>query len=200
MQLTHKFSRSIFSLQAGLMTLALFMFQCSSDDETSALVADFTADVTTIPTGGVVTFTDQTIGVPDLRTWTFPGGTPSTFNGTEAKITYSAPGVYDVILTVLNARNTSTETKEGYITVTFVADFSADKTVIEPGETVFFTDLTNGSPNSWNWSFTGGDPAASDQQDVSVTYASAGVYYVTLEASDGNNTATETKTGYITVE
>lgn len=200
MQLTHKFSRSIFSLQAGLMTLALFMFQCSSDDETSALVADFTADVTTIPTGGVVTFTDQTIGVPDLRTWTFPGGTPPTFNGTEAKITYSAPGVYDVILTVLNARNTSTETKEGYITVTFVADFSADKTVIEPGETVFFTDLTNGSPNSWNWSFTGGDPAASDQQDVSVTYASAGVYYVTLEASDGNNTATETKTGYITVE
>lgn len=200
MQLIDKIFRSIFSIQAGLMILALFTLQCSSDDEASALEADFTADVTTIPTGGVVTFTDQTIGVPDLRTWTFPGGTPPTFNGTEAKITYSTPGVYDVILTVLNAQNTSTETKKDYITVTFVADFLADKTVIEPGETVFFTDETNGAPNSWNWSFTGGDPATSDQQDVSVTYAAAGVYDVTLETSDGNNTATETKTGYITVE
>ncbi len=200
MQLIQKFFRSIFLIQAGLMILALFTLQCSSDDEASVLQADFTADVTTIPSGGVVTFTDQTIGVPDLRTWTFPGGTPPTFNGTEAKITYSIPGTYDVTLTALNAQNTSTETKEDYITVTFVTDFSADKTEIEPGETVFFTDETNGSPNSWNWSFTGGSPATSDQQDVSVTYAAAGVYDVILEASDANNTAAETKTGYITVE
>ncbi len=200
MQLIQKISRSIFSFQAGLLILALFSFQCSSDDEASALDAEFTADATTIPAGTIVTFTDQTIGVPDLRTWNFPGGTPPAFNGPEPQITYNAPGAYDVILTVLNAQETDTETKEDYITVTFVADFSVDQTVIEPGETVFFTDLTNGLPNSWNWSFPGGDPATSDQQDVSVTYDAAGVYDVTLEVSDINNTTTETKTGYITVE
>ena len=193
-------SRSIFSFQAGLLILALFSFQCSNDDEASALDAEFTADATTIPAGTIVTFTDQTVGVPDLRTWSFPGGTPPAFNGPKPQITYNDPGVYDVSLTVLNALGTDTETKEGYITVTFVADFSADKTEIEVGETVFFTDLSNGTPTTWNWSFPGGDPETSELQDVAVTYPAAGVYDVTLEASDGNNTSTETKTAYISVE
>jgi len=65
---------------------------------------------------------------------------------------------------------------------------------------VFYTDLSNGTPSDWNWSFPGGDPATSDLQNVAVTYPSAGVYDVILEASDGNNTSTETKTAYITVE
>jgi len=182
------------------LLLVYASFQCSSDDGGSTLTADFIADETTISAGEVVTFTDQTIGVPDLRTWTFQGGTPPSFNGTEAKITYSTPGTYDVTLTVLNAINTSTETKDGYITVTFVADFLADNTTIKAGETIFFTDLTNGEPTAWNWSFPGGDPATSDQQDIAVTYQDIGTYDVTLEASDINNTSTETKTGYIIVE
>ena len=182
------------------LLLVYASFQCSSDDGGATLAADFIADETTISAGEVVTFTDQTIGTPDLRTWNFQGGSPASFNGTEAKITYSTPGTYDVTLTVFNAVNTSTETKEGYITVNFVTDFSADKTSIKAGETVFFTDFTNGEPIAWNWTFPGGDPATSDQQDIAVTYQNAGVYDVTLEASDNNNTSIEAKTGYIVVE
>ncbi len=200
MQLVQNFFRSFFSFPSTLVFLALGMLQCSSDDEQTALDADFMADATTVPAGSIVTFTDQTIGEPNLRTWNFPGGTPTTFNGPTPEITYSDPGVYDVILTVLTAVDTDTETKEGYITVIFISDFSADKTVIEAGETVFFTDLSKGTPTSWNWSFPGGNPETSDLMDVAVTYSTAGVYDVTLESSDGINTTTETKTAYITVE
>ena len=185
----------------AIFVCCLLMFQCDSDDSNADLTAEFVADVTTIPAGEVVTFTNLTIGVPDLISWNFEGGTPPTFNGPEAKITYSTPGKYDVTLTAFNAINTSTETKEEYITVTFVADFLADNTTIKPGETVFFSDQTNGDPVGWDWRFDGGDPAQSDQQDIAVTYQDVGTYDVILTVTDADgNTSTETKTDYIVVE
>ncbi len=110
MQHLHSFLRSRFSLPTVLIFLALSVLQCGDDDGRGSLDADFIADATTVPAGTVITFTDQTIGVPDLRTWNFPGGTPPAFNGPEPQITYSDPGVYDVTLTVLNALETDTET------------------------------------------------------------------------------------------
>jgi PKD repeat protein len=184
-----------------LLSLTLLFSTCDDDDSNAALTANFVADVTTVPAGGVVTFTNATVGVPDLISWNFEGGTPPTFNGEEARITYSTPGKYDVTLTAFNAINTSTETKEEYITVTFVADFLADNTTIKAGETVFFSDQTNGDPIGWDWRFEGGEPASSDQQDNTVTYQALGTYDVILTVTDADgNTSTETKTDYITVE
>ncbi len=79
------------------------------------------------------------------------------------------------------------------------AYFYADKQVICEGESVTFTDESYNSVNGWTWSFTGGTPSTSTAQNPTVTYANPGTYTVSLQASDGSNTATETKTGYITV-
>jgi len=81
-----------------------------------------------------------------------------------------------------------------------VADFEASEVVIAVGETVDFTDLTTGTPTSWSWTFEGGMPnVSSDQNPTAIQYDVEGIYEVTLTASDGTNTDTETKTTFIIV-
>jgi len=77
--------------------------------------------------------------------------------------------------------------------------FSADKTNITFGENVHFTDFSCGNPTSWQWTFEGGTPATSTDQNPIVSYSQAGTYDVTLTITDGTNSSTLTKSDYITV-
>ncbi len=81
-----------------------------------------------------------------------------------------------------------------------VADFIASEVVIAVGETVDFSDLTTGTPTEWTWTFEGGIPASSTEQNpMAIQYDTEGIYAVSLTASDGTNTDTETKTYFIIV-
>ncbi|NSW46427.1 MAG: PKD domain-containing protein, partial [Bacteroidales bacterium] len=85
-----------------------------------------------------------------------------------------------------------------------VADFAASRTQITPGTTISFIDQTTGgtAPTSWSWSFpgTGVTPASSTVQNPpSVTYANAGLYDVSLTATNSNGSDQEIKGGYIHV-
>jgi len=79
------------------------------------------------------------------------------------------------------------------------AAFSADEIEICEGDDVEFEDLSTNEPDTWAWTFDGAIPEDSDEQNPYVTYYNAGVYDVTLEASNsaGSNTLTEEE--YITV-
>ncbi len=79
------------------------------------------------------------------------------------------------------------------------ADFIGDTLVVCAGDSVHFTDMSNGAPTSWQWTFTGGNPASSTVQNPAAYYATPGTYSVTLSVSSlsGNNSLT--KTNYITV-
>ncbi|HJW30514.1 MAG TPA: PKD domain-containing protein, partial [Saprospiraceae bacterium] len=79
------------------------------------------------------------------------------------------------------------------------AQFTASATTVQAGQPVTFTDQTLHTPTSWAWSLPGADPANSDQQNPTVTYANPGVYDVTLTAYNAIGTDTEIKMGYITV-
>lgn len=79
------------------------------------------------------------------------------------------------------------------------AEFEANKKAICVGETIEFTDLSYNLVNDWQWTFTGGTPSSSTDQNPSVTYNAPGLYEVTLIASDGSITDTETKTAYVRV-
>ena len=78
-------------------------------------------------------------------------------------------------------------------------EFSADKVNVTFSEPVHFTDLSCGSPVSWQWSFPGGNPATSTDPNPVVEYAAVGVYDVSLTISDGVDSQTMLKQGYITV-
>ncbi len=72
--------------------------------------------------------------------------------------------------------------------------FTASQTTFCPGGFVTFTDLSSPQATSWNWSFPGGTPSSSSAQNPTVTYATAGVYNVSLTAGNqfGNNSSTQT--------
>lgn len=80
------------------------------------------------------------------------------------------------------------------------ADFTANTTSIFAGQGINFTDLSTGAPVTWNWTFQGGSPpSASAKNPTNIVYNAPGVYTVTLVASNGGFSDTETKTAYITV-
>ncbi|MCE3280128.1 MAG: hypothetical protein K0S44_2319 [Bacteroidetes bacterium] len=84
-------------------------------------------------------------------------------------------------------------------TVPPVANFSASPTTICRGSSVTFTDLSTNVPSSWSWTFPGGTPASSTVQNPTVIYNTAGVYNVTLTATNSHGTNAITMNGYITV-
>ncbi len=78
-----------------------------------------------------------------------------------------------------------------------VADFVGNPTSGDAPLDVYFTDLSTGSPTSWDWTF--GDGGSSGAQNPSHTYTGAGQYTVSLEACNSAGCDTETKPNYIDV-
>lgn len=71
---------------------------------------------------------------------------------------------------------------------------------IKEGESVHFLDMSTGNVTSWNWTFEGGTPATSTEQNPVITYNKTGSYAVTLTVGDGNTTSTATRQAYVNVE
>ena len=70
---------------------------------------------------------------------------------------------------------------------------------INEGESVHFRDTSTGDVASWSWTFEGGEPTSSTEQNPVVTYTTSGTYAVTLTVSDGSTTDTKSRTGYVVV-
>ncbi len=76
------------------------------------------------------------------------------------------------------------------------AEFVADVPVASSiPHTVQFTDQTSLNPTAWHWDF--GDGNTSEDQNPEHTYTDAGYFTVSLTASNGLETNTETKKNYI---
>jgi PKD repeat protein len=94
------------------------------------------------------------------------------------------------------------------------AEFMASQVTGVAPLTIQFNDISTGSPTSWEWTFGDNEsPGSSNQysdptqhtvlgyslQNPSHTYQTAGVYSVTLTASNAGGSSTSTKTNYISV-
>lgn len=80
------------------------------------------------------------------------------------------------------------------------ANFNASEQSIFARETVDFTDISAGSPNTWTWTFEGGSPNTySGQNPPNVRYNTPGTYDVSLTVNDGSSSVTDTRPDYITV-
>ena len=80
-----------------------------------------------------------------------------------------------------------------------VPDFTADVTEIIEGEQVHFSDLSTQDPTAWSWSFEGGTPATSNEQNPTIRYNTPGTYNVSLTVSNNNCEISKTINGMIIV-
>lgn len=107
----------------------------------------------------------------------------------------SSVGGRNNLWTQLNLEFTGTDAPAPLCTT----EFSADRISICSGGTITFTDESYNNANGWIWSFPGGTPNSSTDQNPLISYNTPGLYEVTLEATDGTITDTEVKTSYIRV-
>ncbi|WP_373840206.1 PKD domain-containing protein [Methanospirillum sp.] len=165
------------------------------------IVADFTASPMSGTAPLTVQFTDISTGNPTMWSWDFGDGC-SDMVGSPSH-TYQNPGTYTVTLTASSATGGSdTKTKEGYITVSSSgsgpkAAFTVDRQSGPKPLTVQFTDTSTGNPTMWSWDF--GDGGISMVASPSYTYQEAGVYTVSLTASNTAGSDTKTETDFISV-
>ncbi len=68
------------------------------------------------------------------------------------------------------------------------------------GEKIYFKDLSKGNPTSWEWSFPGGVPETSNEQNPVVYYTKSGTYDVTLTVADGEGEDVKTIEGFVGVK
>ncbi len=105
------------------------------------------------------------------------------------------------LIGLVHAQSTGSTTSEGgYIVVGLypVADFSATPVSGAPPLAVAFTDKSGGStPRTYQWTF--GDGGTSTDANPTHTYATTGIYSVTLTITNSYGTDSETKPNFVSV-
>ena len=159
--------------------------------------ADFTADPKLGDPPLTVTFTDLTYGKVDSYLWSFGDGSTSTLQNPVH--TYYVPGSYSVSLLVSNSYGSNRKSSEDFIVIGSppMAKFLAEPITGQVPLTVQFTDLSTGSPTSWEWLF--GDGSTSSDQNPVHTFQQSGSFNVTLKVTNNYGTAKYTPDLGITV-
>jgi PKD repeat protein len=153
-------------------------------------IADFKTNTTSISKGDEIYFLDLCLNATSVQ-WTFEGGTPSVSNEIDFPLVkYNTSGSYSVKLVVKNSAGADSIVKTNYIIVADykeikpITDFYSDYRYIYTETSVNFYDQTLNKPTSWQWTFDGGTPAISSDQNPSVIYNQPGYYDVKLVASN----------------
>ncbi len=142
-------------------------------------------------------------GITDYQ-WYFGDGTGNA-TGKSPSHTFTNPGEYDVVCTVVDAdsdRNTKHRSVNITTDQTPAPDFAASTTTITAGGLVSFTRLGSigDSPATFVWSF-GDGTANSTQEGPLHVYTTPGTYTIILSVTDvDGDVVTVTKAGYIRVD
>jgi len=129
-----------------------------------------------------ISFTNTSVGEGDSYLWDFGDGATSTDENPTH--TYATEGEYEVTLEVTNECGTSTYTE----TVLANSLPSAGFEVAGDSEgclpfTVQFEDASSSNATAWLWTFEGGTPATSTDENPTVVYDEVGSYGVTLQVT-----------------
>lgn len=137
-------------------------------------------------------FVDQSIG--NIASWLWNFDDPATGVNNYSSVqnpfhTYSAPGTYNVCLTIQGADSSCTDVTCHSVVVIIGPGCQANYSYsLDPASgiyTVNFTNLSTGGPATWLWNF--GDGSASTVENPSHTYTAPGTYQTCLTMTTINN-------------
>jgi PKD repeat protein len=186
------------------LSLSLILFRCDPDPE-PALTCNFTWNPFVANTGETVSFINASKGNPTEFTWSFEGGNPTTSSEENPSVQFNDPGDFEVRLTIMRGGVAQSKTNKISIKCTqnycmpIVSNFISNTTFIMAGNSIQFNDQSTGDPTIWEWTFEGGSPETSAEQNPNVKYDQPGFYKVTLKASKENSTDTKIEENYVTV-
>lgn len=133
-----------------------------------------------------VNFKDQS-DIGDKWVWNFGDGAISQDNSPTPKHSYSAPGLYDITLTVSNGTCSNSLTKKQYIEATDpFPRFTIAKADCNNRLTATFIESST-KATSWKWEWGDGTDTAYTTRSARIThtYPKTGKYKVRLTVSDG---------------
>ena len=81
-----------------------------------------------------------------------------------------------------------------------LANFEAIFNTACPGTELQFTDKSTNSPSSWEWSFPGGIPNSSTEENPAITYPAPGTYEVALKVANLYGEDQITRSGFIQID
>lgn len=164
--------------------------------------ADFTANKTNVFVSEELTLTNKSSDNPvGSFVWKIEGGTPAISFELNPTLTFSEPGTYKVTLEISNSAGLASKSMDIVVETlpNPVANISANKTVVFEGGIVGFTDESENLPASWEWTFEGGEPSTSNEQNPMVTYHAIGNFNVTLKVTNNSGSDLKTWNEYISV-
>lgn len=129
---------------------------------------------------------NNTIGEGLTFKWEFQDGSPASFTGkTPPNVVFTTPGDHIISLTVSNGfesdKQTKTITVDPYLVSLFTYEPKFEDDDYQASVTINFTNKSI-SATSYKWSFEGGNPAVSTEQNPTVVFTNPGSHEVTLEA------------------
>jgi PKD repeat protein len=133
-----------------------------------------------------VVLKNSTIGEGLTFKWDFQDGNPATFTGkTPPNVVFTTPGDHLITLTVSNGfeseKQTQTITVAPYLVSLFSYEPNFEDDDNEAPVTINFANKSI-SATSYKWSFEGGNPSISTEENPKVVFTSAGSHEVILEA------------------
>ncbi|MTH15808.1 PKD domain-containing protein [Flavobacterium sp. LC2016-01] len=131
---------------------------------------------------------NTTLGEGLAFKWEFQDGIPVSFTGkTPPNVIFTSPGEHTITLTVSNGfeseKKVQTVTVAPLLTSLFSYEPKFENDDYEAPVTINFTNKST-SATAYKWTFQGGNPAVSTEENPTVVFTSAGTHEVTLEASN----------------
>lgn len=135
-----------------------------------------------------VVLTNNTIGEGLTYKWDFQNGTPASFTGkTPPNVVFTATGDHTITLTVFNGFESKKQTQTISVAPQLVSLFTYEpKFEDDDYQTPVTINFANKSTSatSYKWTFEGGNPATSTEENPTVIFTSVGMHEITLEASN----------------
>ena len=140
-----------------------------------------------------VALTNTTVGA-ETYSWTFDGGTPTSSTQQHPNNTvFNDPGEHTITLEVSNGLETYQTQQTVTVAPHLVAAFDYE-VAFEDDDfqvPVTLTIINNSiSATDYTWTFTGGTPATSTDENPTVSFDIPGTYSLELEATNGKETQT----------
>lgn len=156
-----------------------------------------TSSFTRTSNGLTVSFTNTSANATDFL-WNFGDGNTSILQNPVH--TYTNSGTYTVTLQASNDCATANSTQVITLSLSPVAGFTA--TTPTEGcapHTVSFLNTSQNNPTSFNWTFEGGTPSTSAEENPVVVYENPGNFDVSLVASNSLGSDTLELFNYVTI-